>query len=250
MSHVGAAGKAVGLSFNWSKLEVRPVKTCARILKEDGDFVPVKDSMVYLGSSLASNGRIGPELNRRIGLAHADFRNLQRIWSNSSLTMTRKTNIFGACIVSKALHGLEVACLNVSDKRRLDGFQARCLRRICKIPPAFVSRVSNATVRAVARQRPLSEELQRQRLLYLGELVRRPGTDPVRRSILEPGTLQPRSLPDTRRIGRPRQSCIKSTLEEARRITGADAKLCTFAEKPWTETLNRYFSHGRLEGQA
>jgi hypothetical protein len=245
MTNVGKAGKDVGLSFNWSKLEALPVKTTAKIRKLDGKYVPEKGSMVYLGSSLAADGKIGTELNRRIGSAQSDFRTLQRVWSHSSLPRQKRIDIFQACIVSKALYGLEVACLNVSEKRRLDGFHARCLRRICKIQPSYVSRVSNATVLATAQQQPLTRELLRRQQLYFGELVRRPGEDPVRRSVLEPEGLQPRVLPGARRVGRPRTSWIKSALEESQRVAGRHVETDIYNKTLWKRKVNRYFSHGR-----
>ena len=42
-----------------------------------------------------------------------------------------------------------IATFTKSEYRRLDGFQARCLRQILKIQPAYYSRVSNATVRKI-----------------------------------------------------------------------------------------------------
>ena len=49
-------------------------------------------------------------------------------------------------IVQKLLYGLEGAWINAAGKRKLDGFHARCLRKVLGVPHAYYSRVSNAEV--------------------------------------------------------------------------------------------------------
>ena len=94
-----------------------------------------------MGSLLSSDGRIGSELSRRLGMARAELDKLHPAWSHSSLNTKRKVNIFSACIATRLLYGLQAASLNKTERRRLDGFYARCLRRILKMPPshAFVA---------------------------------------------------------------------------------------------------------------
>ena len=46
-------------------------------------------------------------------------------------------NGFDACIVSKLVYGLHTATLNKSERSRLDGFNARCLRYHCPIIAGF-----------------------------------------------------------------------------------------------------------------
>eukprot|EP00959_Pyramimonas_sp_CCMP1952_P116691 2439005-Pyramimonas_sp.AAC.1 len=88
----------------------------------------------------------------------------------------KKTRRLEACVFSKLLYGL-VSCLPLSrDLDRLDGFQARRLRRIDKIPPAFVSRVSNVQVRATAQAQQLSIVRLQQQFKYYGKLARSPST--------------------------------------------------------------------------
>ena len=43
-------------------------------------------------------------------------------------------------------YDLETTWLNAAMRRRMDGFHARCLRKILKIPAAYVSRVSDDSV--------------------------------------------------------------------------------------------------------
>merc|ERR1711904_200515 len=80
------------------------------------------------------------------------------------LPIRRKAQIFQAVIASKLLYGLSTAWLNTAEQRRLNGFQARCLRRVCNIKASYVSRVSNAKVLEKAGQITFLKQLLKQQL--------------------------------------------------------------------------------------
>ena len=206
MGAVGSAGQAYGLSFNWKKLEALAVSTDPQITKPDGSMVARKDGMVYLGALLSSDGRIGSELNRRIGQAKGSFETLRRVWAHARLTVGWKLQVFESCVLSKLLYGLSTAVLLQADRRRLDGFYAQCLRRILKIPSSFYSRVSNSTVLEQAQATPLSARLLQTQMVLFGDLASRPDNDPVRCSIFSPGTREAAARKGLRRRGRPRTS--------------------------------------------
>ena len=226
MHSIGEAGAVYGLVFNWSKLEALPVRCAAQICKPDGSFVKSKTSMLYLGSLLASDGRIGSELGRRIGMAETDFRTLSKVWSHAALSKPRKLQIYLACVVSKLMYCLYTAWLSTAERRRLDAFHVRCIRRIMKIPSSYISRVPNKTVLANASVGPLSMSLLEQQLLYLGKLAARPSDDILRSTVLKPGTVQ---LRDNNKIlrgrGRPRITWATAVYSEAVRVAGSQQHL-------------------------
>ena len=63
MQAIAAAGGNYGLKYNWKKLEALPIRCQACIAKPDGTEIVQKDSIVYLGAVLCSDGSIGPELS-------------------------------------------------------------------------------------------------------------------------------------------------------------------------------------------
>jgi len=240
MTHIGNEGGSVGLSFNWSKLEALTVRMAAEIPCPDGNIIVEKDSILYLGSPLAYEGRAGSELGRRIGLAQCDFRSLQRVWAHSSLSRAAKVRVFEACIILKLCYSLEVATLNTAEIRRLNGFQARCLRRILGIPAAFISRVSNKAVLAKANSFALSHSVVRQQLIFLGELTRRAGDDPVRVSVFQPGSIALKSLSGTRRVGRPRNTWPTLVLQAARQVAGDRLEVLLSDRSQWNAVVQRH----------
>ena len=146
MQCIEQAGRMYGLQLNWNKLEVLPVRCEARVRTPNGELVVSKESLVYLGSYLCDNGSIGPELNRRLGAARAEFETLSRVWNQAVLPKSEKIRIFEACVLSKLLYCLHTAWLNKAELRRLNAFQSKCFRKTLNIPHSYVSRISNKTV--------------------------------------------------------------------------------------------------------
>ena len=126
MNCIARAGSNHALTFNWKKVEVMPIRCHASILKPHGCEIPSKSSLVYLGSTLSASGDIISEVNRKPGMARADFTALDRVWKHSSLTSRSKLRVFNACVVSKLLSCLHSAWLNKAELRRLDAFQTSC----------------------------------------------------------------------------------------------------------------------------
>ena len=94
--------------------------------------------MVYLGAALHKDGRAYAEVGRRIGAAAAaDLKKLAAVWKHSSLNVARKVELHNSMVMSKLCYALASLWLTKSDLRRLDGFQANCLRTILKIPLAY-----------------------------------------------------------------------------------------------------------------
>ena len=100
--HVGAE---YGLQINWKKVEVFGVRCNPDISTTDGVLVEQKTSIKYLGALISVDGSIQSELNRRLGMAYADFRILSVLWDHASVTIHVKYRIYMACIVSKLLYG-------------------------------------------------------------------------------------------------------------------------------------------------
>ena len=59
MSFIQIARHNYGLTLNWHKLELLPVRCEADIVLPDGTTVDTKESIVYLGSLLSRSGEIG-----------------------------------------------------------------------------------------------------------------------------------------------------------------------------------------------
>ena len=153
---------------------------------------------------ISGDGRITSELNRRIGMASADFATLSRIWNHSNLTRLDKVEIYQVLILSKLLYGLETTWLSAVERRKLDGFHCRCLRRFAGIRPAYWSRITNKGVLDRFAAQSLSSLLLQRQLNYLGKLARLPSTSSLRALVFQPNSVLLSKSSASRRRGRPR----------------------------------------------
>ena len=126
--------------------------------------------------------------------------------------------LFNALVVPRLMYALQVAWLNKAERRKLDGFQNRCIRSLWGIKPSFVSRTSNAEVLKRTAQQPLSQHLEKQQLLYFGKVARADNTN-----ISEAGSFRTELY--VRRIGRLRAAWASSVHQLALRIAGSLANL-------------------------
>ena len=218
LAAISEAGKRYGLELHAAKFQLISTDASTNISTPDDMRIPVKASMEYLGSVLAATGESDTELNRRLGMAKADFNAISKVWSHSSLTWKGKLRVFSAIIESKLLYSLSSKCLSVAEARRLDGFQNRCIRKILGIKPAFISRVSNKDVLGKAGHQAASEMLRRRRLQLLGKIFRQPAPHPLRKACFIGDTSGLATDQYIRRRGRPAKEWTKLTLDDARRL--------------------------------
>ena len=219
---IAANGAKCGMQLHWDKFQLLNVRCNFEISKPGGELIQPNSQLSYLGTTLAEDGRIESEVARRLGAAWASFIKFDRLWKHTYLSSKRKLQIFQAVVAPKLLYSLTTVWLSAAQRRRIDGFQARCLRRILRVPVAFVSRVSNAAVLEKAAQVTFSSQLLRHQLYYFGNVARAPDVDPRRAATFVPGTLEPRNGRFIRRIGRPRSEWGSMLLKEANKASGRE----------------------------
>jgi hypothetical protein len=201
---IAEVGLRYGMELHWQKFQLLEVNCSMKLQTPDGERIHPRELLTYLGTSIYNDGRVANELSKKLGTAWADFKKLHKLWNHTTFSKHRKVEVYQAVIVSRLLYGLSSAWLNVAETRRLNGFQARCLRCIVGIKPSYVSRVSNATVLSNAGQVQVSRLLLRQQLALYGRIARSPPGDYLRGLTFIPGSVQPAADRYIRRVGRPR----------------------------------------------
>ena len=112
-------------------------------------------------------------------------------------------------MVPKLLYNLESVWALKADKDRLNAFHVQCLRKIYRIPCAYVSRVSNRSVLEKAEEHDLSEDLlERQKKLYKS-IIASSEDHPVRKLTCNPNSETPRVWDENRTRGRPKQQWVE-----------------------------------------
>ena len=241
LAAVAETGGQYGLQLHWGKFQLLNVRCDFSFLTPEGSAITNTESIGYLGATVNENGRISSELGRRFGIAWADFRNLLQLWNHVSIPQQRRVQIFNAVIMPQIMYGLSSSWLCVADRRRLDGFQARCLRKVLRIAPSFVSRISNKTVLQRAGQKQFSSHLLKQQLLLFGRIARAPDNDVLRKLTFIPGTLQPVTEVFVCKLGRPRHEWASQLTKEALKIASTYVSLEAMIsdEGRWWQAVQR-----------
>ncbi|KAI8499222.1 hypothetical protein Bbelb_229860 [Branchiostoma belcheri] len=177
VSEIGSTAGGIGLTISGKKTKnmltgSHPPPTSVFI---DGKEVEIVQNFTYLGSSINSNGDMDKELDCRVGKASAAFNQLGKLWRNKKLSLKTKMRFYNSNVLSTLLYGCETWHLKLSQERRLDAFDSKCLRKILGI--RWDDFISNDNIRLQTKQQPVSSTICKRRLSWLGHAVRLP---PVR----------------------------------------------------------------------
>jgi len=242
---VERAGSNYGLTLHWGKIQALSYGTSTLLRRPDGSPIEENGKMVYLGGLISGGGRSDSEVSRRLGLATSDFHSLQKLWGHGGVSQRDKLRFFSAFVVSTLMYGLSTLSLVRAQRRRLDGFHARCLRRILKIPSAFVSRISNKYVFARAGVLPMTEQLAKRQFQLFRRVAQSQVGSPLRRHTFVGNTLQPYISHFVRKVGRPRVNWTESLLKDGALRFGSEAAFLTYmaqsSENEWKGRLVQMF---------
>ena len=233
--HYVLEGRRYGLEVNRDKSGLLVIakqgRLQNRIKHPDGWFYNVVDHSKTLGFTYGAGFNTASVLvTSRVGEMHGRMNEYKRVW-NSNISLKNKVDKMQALVWSKGRWGLHLLHLNTALKRTLDGAQARFLRRLTKIPAAFISRISNAKVRKKCNKVwRFSTQVFQAQCHWLGHILRRPEDHPLRLVVFEPGSqLLPR-LTGTeyrRRRGRPRGDWAQTLI----------ASLCKYTQRTRAQLL-------------
>ena len=145
-----------------------------------------------------------------------------------------------SCIVAKLLYGLDSAWLSSVMQRKLDGFQAKCLRRILKISPAFISRVSNKYIRNQFKAHPLSVTPLERQLMLFGHVARAPQNSILYRMLFDDNQFNLREPPLKR--GRPKDTWARKLKQASIQCCGSVQQFASMVKDPitWKATVRKF----------
>ena len=149
---------------------------------------------------------------------------------------------FNTLVASKLLYGLAACWLSTSERRKLDGFQNRCLRSIWGIKPAYFSLVSNQKVLQTIAEKPLTRSLELQQLMLFGKIARKGPGDLMRDVTFCPGSLRPAAERYVRKVGRPRLEWTNGVCKLAETAAGGRLMLDSAVadESVWKRVVEAY----------
>ena len=140
--------------------------------------VTTTDNCTYLGSTIASSNSSFNDVNRRIAIATSTMATLSSIWTSSRLSLALKMRLYNSLIISIIAYSSASWTLTKAQKKRLDAFNTKSLRRIVGV--RWYDDVTNASILSRTGQQPLTTTIRKLRLGAFGHICRlQPGTQAI-----------------------------------------------------------------------
>ena len=219
------------LFLNPSKTKVMSTDKCTRTpsISVNNEELENVNNFTYLGAQINRDGKITPEIRRRLAIATAKINKLQKLWKSNSLkTKLRalKTTIFPV-----ATYGCESWVITKADAKKINAFEMKCYRRILRI--SWCDRIKNEEVleRVNIKQCQLLSYIKKLKMSYFGHTKRH---NTLERLCME-GVIEGR-----RTRGRPRRRWCEDIAEWSRLSTTEAGRLahdrCKFRAMVWKAT--------------
>ena len=118
------------------------------------------------------------DVNRRIAIATSTMSNLSALWTSSRLSLALKMRLYNSLIISIITYSSASWTLTKAQKKRLDAFNTKALRRILGV--RWYDYVTNASILIRTGQPPLTTTIRKLRLSAFGHICRlQPGTQAI-----------------------------------------------------------------------
>ena len=125
-----------------------------------------------LGSKITADGDCSHEIKRRLLLGRKVITNLDSILKSRDITLPTKVCLVKAMVFPVIMYGCESWTIKKAERRRIDGFELWCWRRLLRVP--WTSRRSNQSIlKKISREYSLEELMLKLKLQYFGHLMRR-----------------------------------------------------------------------------
>ena len=185
----------------------------------NGERMEVVNSFKYLGSCFSNEGGVKEDVSMRVREGMKTFGAMKRVWSERSVSMRVKRELYERIVVPTVMYGSETWGMNVVERNKLDVAEMKCMRSMCGV--TRWDRLRNETVRErVGVSEPMSERVDRKILKWFGH-VERMGNERLTKKVYisEVSGVRRIGRPPTRWIDGVKRACAVRNirLEEAKR---------------------------------
>ena len=173
-----------GLTLNFKKTFLLCLGAAGRpplpnLLSLNGTKFLIKNIAKTLGFQLGgATASKTASLKARLDTMRKTMHRFKFIWQ-SNISKKKKLDKYHSLVSSKGFWGLHLLALGKEDFAKVERQHIRCLRRILKIPAAFVSRINNETVLKRAGLPSAKSIIRQKQYQLLGHILRLPKNDPL-----------------------------------------------------------------------
>ena len=176
--------KEWNLGVNQSKTEFVTFRVAEKDeVRDDGK--PIRGNEAWCSTKLLGSLMCSvKDINRRCVLGNIAFNSFSKVWLSSKITLEKKLKVYQAQVISVIMYNAN-CCLGAAPKHvleKLDGCHRKHLRKIMNIKwPS--SMISNKTLYARCRTKPLSSIAEAARWKMLGHVLRSDESSPAHASL-------------------------------------------------------------------
>jgi hypothetical protein len=165
------ASEKVGLHISHEKSKIMATEDAKNFpIYVSGGQVEQVGHFTYLGSTIALNGEVLPDITARIGKAGGVFQKLLPIWRMCSISLRVKIFLFRSIVLPVMLYACETWKSSKAINHKVDVFMQRCLRKIMGI--TWRDHITNEIVLQRARLEKPSSLIMARRVRFAGHIWR------------------------------------------------------------------------------
>ena len=132
----------------------------------------VRYNLIFLGSKITADGDCTHEIERRVLLGRRVMTNLASIFKSRDITLPTNIHLVKAMVFPVVMYGCESWTITKAKRRRIDGFERWCWRRLLRVP--WTARRSNQSIlKEISPGYSLEELMLKLKLQHFGHLMRR-----------------------------------------------------------------------------
>ena len=141
-------------------------------LEIDGETVETLSDFIFVGSKITADGERSHEIKRCSLLGRKVMTNLDSIFKSRDVTLPTKVHLVKAMVFPVVTYGCESWTVKKAERRRIDGFELWCWRRLLRVP--WTTRRSNQSIlKEISPGISLEGMVLKLKLQYFGHLMRR-----------------------------------------------------------------------------
>ena len=140
---VKVESEKVGLKLNIQKTKIM-ASGLITSWEIDGETVETVSDFIFDSSKITADGDCSHEIKRRLLFGRKVVTNLDRILRSRDITLATKVHLVKAMVFPVVRYGCETWTVKKAKRRRIDGFELWCWRRLLRVP--WTARRSNQSI--------------------------------------------------------------------------------------------------------
>ena len=136
----------------------------------DGDIVETVADFIFGGSKITADDDCICEIKRYLLLGRTVMTNLDSILKSRDIALPTKVHLVKAMVFPVVMYGCESWTIKKAERRRIDGFELWCWRRLLRVP--WTARRSNQSIlKEISPGCSMERLMLKLKLQYFGHLI-------------------------------------------------------------------------------